>query len=68
MINTYKILAKKPEGKRILGRPTSRWEDIRLGLMEIGCEVVDRIHLAQNRHQWWDLVNTAVFHKRQRIS
>jgi hypothetical protein len=24
---TYKILVIKPEGKRALGRPRSRWED-----------------------------------------
>jgi hypothetical protein len=33
----YKVLVGKPEGKRPLGRPTSRWEDgIRLDLREIG--------------------------------
>jgi hypothetical protein len=33
----YKILAGKPEGKRLLGRPRRRWEDgIRMDLREIG--------------------------------
>jgi hypothetical protein len=33
----YKVLAGKPEGKRPLGRPRSRWEDgIRMDLREIG--------------------------------
>jgi hypothetical protein len=27
--NAYRILARKPEGKRLLGRPRSRWEDIK---------------------------------------
>jgi hypothetical protein len=27
MINAYKILVGKPGGKRLLGRPRSRWED-----------------------------------------
>jgi hypothetical protein len=25
--NVYKILVRKPEGKRLLGRPRYRWED-----------------------------------------
>jgi hypothetical protein len=33
----YKVLVGKPEGKRPLGRPKSRWEDgIRMNLREIG--------------------------------
>jgi hypothetical protein len=28
-----------------------------MDLREIGWEVMDRIHLGQDRHQWWDLVN-----------
>jgi hypothetical protein len=33
----YKISVGKPEGKRILGRPRSKWEDgIRIDLREIG--------------------------------
>jgi hypothetical protein len=38
--NVYRVLVGKPEGKRPLGRPKSRWEDgIRMDLMEIGWEV-----------------------------
>jgi len=40
MRNTYKILVRKPEGKRPHGR--SRWED----LMGIEWEDVDWMHLA----------------------
>jgi hypothetical protein len=29
-------------------------------LMEVGREDVDRIHLAQDRDQWWAIVNTAM--------
>jgi hypothetical protein len=37
----------KPERKRPLGRPRSRWEaNIRMELQEIGSKVVDWIHLA----------------------
>jgi hypothetical protein len=33
----YKVLVGKPEGKRALGRPRRRWEDvIRMDLREIG--------------------------------
>jgi hypothetical protein len=34
----YKVLVRKPEGKRPLERPRYRWEDgIRMDLREIGC-------------------------------
>jgi len=29
--NAYKILIRKPEGKRPLGRPRRRWEEWHLG-------------------------------------
>jgi hypothetical protein len=33
-------LVRKPEGKRPLGRPRSRWQDnIKMDLMEVGCGV-----------------------------
>jgi hypothetical protein len=36
----YKVLVKKPEGKRPLGRPRRRWEDwIRIDLRESVREV-----------------------------
>jgi hypothetical protein len=35
--NVYNILVGKPEGKRSLGRPRRRWEDvIRMDVREIG--------------------------------
>jgi hypothetical protein len=47
MGNAYKILVRKPEGKRPLGRSRRRWEgNTGIGLREIGWEVVDWIHLA----------------------
>jgi hypothetical protein len=40
----------KPEGKRPLGRPGSRWEDnIRMDLQEVGCGFEDWIGLAEDR-------------------
>jgi hypothetical protein len=61
MINAYKILVGRPEGKRPLGRPRRRWEDnIKMDLREIGFGVVDLIHLAQDRDHWRVLVNTVI--------
>jgi hypothetical protein len=35
----YRVLVRKPEGKRPLGRPRRRWDDnIRIYLQEVGCE------------------------------
>jgi hypothetical protein len=51
----------KPEGKRPLGRPRRRWDDvIRMDLREIGWGSVDWIQLAQDRDRWRDLVNTVI--------
>jgi hypothetical protein len=59
--NEYKILVRKPEGKRPLGRPRRRWEDnIRIDLIEIGWGDVDSIDLPQDRDQWRALVNTVM--------
>jgi hypothetical protein len=53
----YKVLVGKPEGKRPLGRPRSRWEDgIRKDLRKIGFEAVDWIRLAQERDRWRDVL------------
>jgi hypothetical protein len=57
----HKILVGKSEKKRPLGRPRHRREDnIRMDLTEIGWNTVDWIHLAQNKDQWWALVNTVI--------
>jgi hypothetical protein len=60
-MNAYKILVGKPEGKRPLGRPRSRWVDnIKIDLRETGWDGVDWIDMAQDRDQWRTLVNTAL--------
>jgi hypothetical protein len=57
--NVYGILVGKPEGKRPLGRPRSRWMDnIEMDLEEIGWDGMEWIYLAQDRNQWRALVNT----------
>jgi len=54
--NTHNILVRKPEGKSPLGRPRRRLEDnIGMDLREIGWEIVDQMHLAQDRKQWMNL-------------
>jgi hypothetical protein len=58
MRNADNILFGNPGGKRFLGRHRRRWEDIRMNLREIGWEGLDWMHLAQDRDQWWALVNT----------
>jgi len=52
MRNPYKISVGKPEGKKPLGRNRPRCEsNIRIYLREIGWEVVDWMHLTQDRGQ-----------------
>jgi hypothetical protein len=52
MRNAYNILVRKPEGKRPLGRQRHRWKDnIRTNLRKIGWEMVDCMHLGQDRNQ-----------------
>jgi len=37
----YKILVRKPKGKRPLRRPRHRWEDSKMDLRDVGWEDVD---------------------------
>jgi len=49
----YRVLVRKPEGKKSLGGPRHRWEDnIKMGLQEVGCGGMDWMELAQNRDRW----------------
>ena len=46
----YRVLVGKPEGKRPLGRPRSRWKDnIKMDLQEVGCGGMNWVDLAQDR-------------------
>jgi hypothetical protein len=52
---------ENPERKRPLGRPRRRWIDnIKMGLLKIGLNVVDWIGLAQDRYRWRALVNVVM--------
>jgi len=45
-----RVLLRKPEGRRPLGRPRRRWVDnIMMDLQEVGCGYMDWIGLAQDR-------------------
>jgi hypothetical protein len=61
MRNVYRLLVRKPERKRPLGRPRRRWMDnIKMDLLAIGLNVVDWIGLAQDRYRWRALVNSVM--------
>jgi len=56
----HRVLLGKPEGKSPLGRPRSRWVDIRTDLQELGCGYMDWIGLAQDRDRWRTLVSAVM--------
>jgi hypothetical protein len=59
--NTYRVLVRKREERRPLGRPRGRWVDnITMDLREIGWGGMDWIDPAQDRNQWRALVNTII--------
>jgi hypothetical protein len=57
----YKVLVRKPEGKRSLRRPRRRWEDgIRTDLGQTGLGGVDWIRLAQDKDRWRAVVSVVM--------
>ena len=57
----YRVLVRKPEGKRPLGRLRPRWEDnIKMGLQEVGGGCGDWMELAKDRDRWRALVSTVM--------
>jgi hypothetical protein len=57
-LNAYRVFVGTPERKRPLGRSRHRWENnIEMDLREIRWSGMDWIYLAQDRDQWWALVN-----------
>ena len=57
----HRVLVRKPEGKRLLGRPRRRWEDnIKMDFQEVGGDCGDWMELAQDRDRWLALVSTVM--------
>jgi len=57
----YRVLVGEREGKRLLGRPSRRWEDnIKMDLQEVGCGGMDWSDVTQDRGRWRDLVNAVM--------
>jgi hypothetical protein len=57
----YKLLIRKPEGKRPKGRLRRRLVDnIKMDIVMIGLCGVDCIGLAQDRYRWRALVNSVM--------
>ena len=54
--SAFKMLTGKPTGKRLLGRPRRRWED----LQEIGVNAGNWVDSAQDRDYWKAPVNAAL--------
>jgi hypothetical protein len=49
----YRLLVRKPEGKRLLGRPRHRWPDnTKMDHLDKGLCVVDLIGVAPDRYSW----------------
>jgi hypothetical protein len=55
-----RVFIGRPEGKRPLGRPMRRWDDIKMDLSEIGIDGVNWIRLGLDRVQWRAFVNTVM--------
>jgi hypothetical protein len=57
----YRVLVRKPDGKRPLGRRRCRREDnIKMDLQEVGCGGMDWIEITQDADRWWTLVNAVM--------
>jgi hypothetical protein len=57
----HKVLVRKPEVKRPLGRPRRSWVDnIKMDLQELGCGVINWIELAQDRNRWRAIMNAVM--------
>jgi hypothetical protein len=59
----YRILMKRPGGRRPLGRPRRRWDNIKMDLQEVGWNGVAWIDVAQDRDRWRALVNAVMNHR-----
>jgi hypothetical protein len=59
--NAYRSLLGKYEGKRLLERRRSRWENnIKMHLTEVVCKVVDWTNLVQGKNKWRTVADTII--------
>jgi hypothetical protein len=59
--DVYRVLVRRPKGKRSLGRPRHSWEDnIKMDFREIGIAGTNWIQLAQDRVRWRAFVKTVM--------
>ena len=57
----YRILVRRPDGKRPFGGPRLRWNcNIKMDLNDVGWEGLDWNCLAQDRDRWRALVNAVM--------
>ena len=57
-MNLYMAVVGKPEGKRLLGRPRHKWEDIsEMDCREIGWGDMDWICLSEDRDKYQAFLN-----------
>ena len=45
----YRVLVGRPDGRRSVGRPKCRWENIKMDLEEVGCGSMNWTDVAQDR-------------------
>jgi hypothetical protein len=61
MTNAYNILVGNPKQKRQLGKHLCTCEDNNhISLRQIGLEIMEWIHLAEDRERWRALVYTKI--------
>jgi hypothetical protein len=64
----HRVLVRKHEGKRPLGRPRHRWEDnMKMDVQEVGGVCGDWMELAQDRERWRALVSTVMNKKKKKM-
>jgi len=57
----YRVLFRKPEGKKQLGIPSRRWENnIKMDVQEVGCGGIDFSDLVLDRDRLRAVVNAVV--------
>jgi hypothetical protein len=61
MSGVYRVLVRRPVGKRLRVRPKRRWEDnIKMDLQEGGWGGMDWCDLVQDRGKWLGFVNAVM--------